>query len=381
MSRAFIRRSRKMELSTKVAAETVKIMGRTICRDGILFLGQAGSFIEFEMEGTRTELVLDVCAASVEPSRRSWIAVYRDYPRTLLCRFAPQPGCRRYAVFAASSRQKAVLRVVKLSESGYGSIGIHAIVTDTGIVRPTAYRRRRIEFIGDSITCGYGVGQKNGEPFCTGGEDCLAAYAALAAERLGADYQIVAQSGIGVYSSYTEAGAAEPNRAELMPVLYEHTDLSTEKLRGFSPIKWDFRRFRPQLIVVNLGTNDASYVGGLAVRRQAFAAAYSAFLERVLRASPDAFVLCTLGLMDGSLCETEENVVRSLRKKGGRIAFYAQEAMRGDEGKGADGHPGRAAQNRAAGELVRQVDKWNPWEPDRYAGPESPAAPHNGCSV
>ena len=56
-----------------------------------------------------------------------------------------------------------------------------------------------IEFIGDSITCGYGIEAKaGGELFDTGTENFEKTYAYLSSKELNFDYSVVCYSGCGL---------------------------------------------------------------------------------------------------------------------------------------------------------------------------------------
>ena len=55
-------------------------------------------------------------------------------------------------LFVCERPETVTIRLQKLSESKYGIVGIRQIQTD-GEIFPLPYRERRIEFVGDSITC------------------------------------------------------------------------------------------------------------------------------------------------------------------------------------------------------------------------------------
>lgn len=97
------------------------------------------------------------------------------------------------------------MKVIKLSESCNSTIGIKDInvVSENGI-HPSKNKTHKIEFIGDSITCGYGVDAKDqNESFKTDTEDFSKTYAYKTAEALDADYSVVSYSGYGVVSGVT----------------------------------------------------------------------------------------------------------------------------------------------------------------------------------
>src|SRR5690606_26161583 len=62
---------------------------------------------------------------------------------------------------------------------------------------------------------------------------------------------------------------------------------------------WDFSRYQPHAVVINLGTNDLSTA--VDPSEEEFVAAYVELLERVRAAYPDALILCTVGpLLSGA---------------------------------------------------------------------------------
>lgn len=130
------------------------------------------------------------------------------------------------------------VRLVKFSEAAYAKVGIKAIEVEGSVemIRPTQPKKRKIEFIGDSITCGYGnEGVCKVDEFTTRLENPWLGYAVQVAEMLEAEVQLVSWSGIGVYSGWTNTD--EPNRDLVMSELYQYTDsglleATGEKERG-----------------------------------------------------------------------------------------------------------------------------------------------------
>ena len=107
---------------------------------------------------------------------------------------------------------------------------------------------RRIEFIGNSITCGYGIeGDGKEKTFLFSKQNFYYTYAAIAARNLNAQYQVCARSGIGLYRNY--AGKIPD---QIMPNVYPHTFYTT------NGELWDFSLFQPDVVCVNLGCNDTS---------------------------------------------------------------------------------------------------------------------------
>ncbi|MFC6652659.1 GDSL-type esterase/lipase family protein [Paenibacillus rhizoplanae] len=86
----------------------------------------------------------------------------------------------------------------------------------------------------------------------------------------------------------------------LLPDYYGKVGKSEGRFGGSllpQEIAWDFSRFTPELIVINLGTNDDSYTKDDPAKQADYAENYVAFLQKVRRNNPDSTILCTLGIM------------------------------------------------------------------------------------
>jgi lysophospholipase L1-like esterase len=122
-------------------------------------------------------------------------------------------------------------------------------VPSPDLALPPPHYDRRIEFIGDSYTVGYGD-QSRGQT-CTVQDvydttDTSAAFAPMIAKRLGAAYRINAFSGRGVVRNYD---GIVPGVT--LPVLYPYALFDRS-------VKADDSGWIPDVVVIGLGTNDFS---------------------------------------------------------------------------------------------------------------------------
>ena len=182
----------------------------------------------------------------------------------------------------------------KRTEAFVGRAVFQGFVLDRGgmLASPAPRPERRIEAIGNSITCGYGVeGTSASCTFSPETEDASKSYAALAVSALGADYSLVAYSGKGVVRNY---GDKNTTSEDPMPVLIERTCCA-----DVLP-KWDFGRWIPQAVLVNLGTND--YSTEPHPDKAEFQAVYTGLVNRILEWYPGVKVFCLCGPMLGSPC-------------------------------------------------------------------------------
>ena len=246
-----------------------------------------------------------------------------------------------------------VVCLVKESEVQYASSGILAFYTDEEAeIRPTDKKDRKIEFIGDSITCGYGVLGGPEAPFSTETESADDAFAVQCAGALDADYQLVSFSGIGVISRYIEPEENEPLTDVLMPALYPHTDAVLAKRYGWRPESWDFSSFCPQVVVINLGTNDDSYTRGIREREERFEEEYCEFVRNIHRRNPGAEIVCTFGVMSQRLLPRVEEAVQRLSESGVPVRMHREEPMPPGEVTGCEGHPSAQRQRKMAESLT-----------------------------
>jgi lysophospholipase L1-like esterase len=145
-----------------------------------------------------------------------------------------------------------VVRLDKLTESQSGSSRFEGFfVGPQGKPLAPPSRPRRVEFIGDSHTVGYGV--RSASRDCTESQvhdltDTSLAFGPNLAARLDADYRIVAFSGRGVVRNYNGVAAGEP-----LPVLFPRLIPGQAEPRVAANDPW-----RPDIVVIGLGTNDFS---------------------------------------------------------------------------------------------------------------------------
>ena len=201
----------------------------------------------------------------------------------------------------------------------------------------------KIEFIGNSITCGYGTEADSGQVhFSYDNENHTLSYTALTARALNADYNVVAKSGIGMYRSY--GGPIEGTPGNRIPDLYDRTLFYT------ADYDWDHSSFDPNIICINLGTNDTSLEQFDA---SLFEAKYNEFLNHLRELHPAAKIVVLNGpMLNGKWFDTmNESLDRVAEGREGVYRFNF-EPCTGELGYGADFHPSRAQSEKSASELI-----------------------------
>ena len=316
--------------------EVTKIIGRTVTKDGVTWLVQSGAAVECTVTGTEASVTIvgDGNTAGDEKYRPRY-GVYVD--GELIKDVVMGETEQTVSLFSGNTERTATVKVMHLSEANNGAIGVKSFkVTSkkSDPVKPTAKKDLTIEFVGDSITCAYGVGADSQYvSFETATEDFSKSYAYLAAQLLDADYSAVSYSGYGIYSGYS--GDGKRNTDSLVPPVYEQV----AKFGGYDA-KWDFAANPNDVVFINLGTNDDSYAkDDLETRAPLYQAAYVDFLKEVRKCNPDAAIVCTLGIMG---CTELYPSIEAAVKEVGDPKIFCYESPTHNiqrDGIGADWHP------------------------------------------
>ncbi|MFD9408628.1 RICIN domain-containing protein [Streptomyces sp. NPDC059989] len=200
-----------------------------------------GVYFEGRVRGTGVGIVLGDSAADYD------VQVDGATVATLVT-----PGDTTHWIDGLQDREHAV-RLVKRNDSPGDTSAFGGFLAAPGgavLGKPTA-RSRQIEFIGDSLTVGYG--NLSTSRTCTWDQvkrstNSDVSYGALTARQLNADYQINGYSGLGMVRNYNGG-----SRDVTYRTFYDRALLNVSGDVWQNPGTW-----RPQLVVVNLGTNDFS---------------------------------------------------------------------------------------------------------------------------
>ena len=342
--------------------EKMKFIGRHAVFGEKLLLSLSGSGVEFEYTGKGLSVTFTGGqAAEIKDNEANYarMAVYvngerqEDFllnERTIEKKIAESPV-----------EKTSVIRIMKLSECAMSLVVINPIEINEGeIIRPTPAKNLKIEFIGDSITCGYGVDDPDPlHDFKTATEDVTKAFSYKTATALDADFQMFSISGYGIISGYTDNPDVR-HEEQLIPTFYESMGLSYDRVDGIpaaQDIAWDFSKYRPDLIVINLGTNDDSYCLDDEKRQAWFASDYAKFLKRVRELNGNARIVCVLGLMGDRLYPSVCKAVEEYSKESGdkNIAALHLPEQDPEVGYGANYHPLESEHRKAADVLVEYI--------------------------
>ncbi len=233
--------------------------------------------------------------------------------------------------------------------------GFELPVDAAAIPNPSS-KKRKIEFYGNSITCGYAIEDSSGKDSGNGYfENNYLSYSAIVARHFNAQYSCISKSGIGIMVSWFKL---------IMPEMYDRLDPFD------STSKWDFETYTPDVVVVHLLQNDSWLVkmplneqfqyrfGGKAPDSNFIIDAYKSFVSSIRAKYPQASIICLLG--DGSIT-----------KEGSHYPAYVNEAvaqLKDDKiythffaYKKSRGHPRIGEHLTMANDLIQFIEKNIVW--------------------
>lgn len=218
------------------------------------------------------------------------------------------------------------------------------------LLPPPAKAERKLEFIGDSITCGFGSDESEvrcGAPNAQWYDQHNAwmAYGPTTARNLNSQWHLSSVSGIGLIHSCCD-------KKILMPQVFDKISMAKDSL------KWNFASYQPDVVTVCLGQNDgvqdsvkfcSAYVGFAKTLRHYYPKAKLVFLSSPMADQP----------LKAALVKYIAAVRAALSHEGERNTgsyFFKERSI-----KGCSSHPSMAEQQQIAQELTAYLKKEMKW--------------------
>lgn len=216
--------------------------------------------------------------------------------------------------------------------------------------------KRRVEFIGNSITCGYGTESESpAEHFEARTENCNKSYASIIARAFEAEAHIIAHSGQGMVRNYGDKNQVSDY---VMPDRYKQVFDNQEK-----PL-WNFSDWIPDLVVINLGTNDFSTEPH--PEETVFNRAYMNLIRFIRSEYGEIPVFCIAGPMTDEPCYSYvKKMVEGNRKflSDPHVYFIGiPPYLLAEQDWGADYHPTYSGQVKMAEHVVPVIASVMGWE-------------------
>lgn len=239
------------------------------------------------------------------------------------------------------------LVICKNTEANIGYLELVGVRCNQ-LLKPQAPLSRKIEFIGNSITCGAGADESQtpcGKGAWQDQHNAYLSYGPVTARALNAQYHLSAVSGIGLMHSCCGMNI-------IMPQVFDKVSMRNDT------INWDFNRYQPDLVTVCLGQND-----GIQDSIE-FSDRYIAFVKRLRAYYPRARIVClTSPMADAQLATFMKKVlsavVKRLNREGDKKVssyFFSKQYYHG-----CDYHPNIEEHKAIAKELTEFIRKEMKW--------------------
>ncbi|MFB1484591.1 SGNH/GDSL hydrolase family protein [Corallococcus sp. RDP092CA] len=354
-------------VSIPASDSRVQYVGRTYRSNTGVVFSHPGVTVRARFKGDAVRMRLDDAGQGGDVGTNHFDVVVDGAPPRLL---AVHPGPGTYLLASDLPQGPHTVELIKRTESLVGASTLLALEVRGELQEPPPrHSGLRLEFVGDSITCGYGTdvsfvpesSSSKAPTFTAKHQNPRRGYGWLTAQALGAEATFVCYSGHGMYRNL------DLTTSRLIPALYE---LAVPD----PPVPWDFSTDPPEVIVVNVGTNDTFAGSGTAAflpDEAAFKSAYRTFLARLRALHPRAHIVCTLGSMtDGFKRMEQRGVVTSVHVGDWISDLVAERQRHGDarvhrhvmamqnpfaDGVGEDWHPSAATHQKMAESLSRFI--------------------------
>lgn len=330
------------------ASPEIRYVGRTETTGGSVSFDWSGTYFECRFTGGSL-------AVRVSDTKRNYYNLTLDgHDAGIAATF----GTDSLVVLAEGLGEgEHTLRMQKRTEGEQGRTTLHAFrLARNGRLLPAPPSPgRHIEFIGNSLTCGYGTeGRSKDEPFEPETENCDKAFGCIVARYFGADYTLIAHSGRGAARNYGDRNTVSENTmADRLGNTFDESPLPA----------WNFTAspYRPDIIVINLGSNDFSTEPHPS--REEFAAAYT----RILRTLRDAYgdtppILCVAPRVGEPAFTFIRDICRAAVVRNLHFTAVLPGYCNDGSDLGSSAHPNYTGQRKLAMLLIPYVSTLTGWE-------------------
>ena len=247
------------------------------------------------------------------------------------------------------------IRLQRRTEGFNGLTTIYSFEADGElVVDANQLKGRHIEFIGDSLTAGYGTDSASGsEPYTPETQNCNLAYGCYVARYFDADYNLVAHSGQGMVRNYgDEKTTSDYTMLDRYGRLFDEAD--KEQAYDFvGPYS-----YTPDLVVIFLGTNDFSTKPWPSFEQ--FSAGYEQLIGKVRMAHGEEVpILCISSYVFEPTFDYVWRIAQD--DKNLHFACILPESFAYPEELGASEHPNRVGQQKMAMMIIPYVSTITGW--------------------
>ncbi len=247
------------------------------------------------------------------------------------------------------------LKLQKCTEGEFGCTTIYQFILATGgRLKAVPRQQRMIEIYGDSYTCGYGSeSAKATDPFKLETENCNKSYSCITARYFNADYALIAHSGRGVLHNWGDSVRLSKNTM---------TDRMDKVFDDHGTAQYDFKSYKPDLVIINLGTND--YSPKVTPTDEEFVEGYINMVKRIRKAyGATTPILCVLAHSGGHANQCVPLVLKKMKEdKYLFITNPMNDIVTEKYDMGASFHPNYRGHKKIAMTLIPRISAIMSWD-------------------
>ncbi|MVN93111.1 SGNH/GDSL hydrolase family protein [Mucilaginibacter aquatilis] len=337
-------------IDIKSSDKHIHYMGRVDSKPDSTMLSWSGNSVKINFSGSEVKALLK------DEGGQNFYNIIVD--GQVVQKINPSNQKQWYTLAKGLKPGRHSLELFKLSEWAFGKTWFYGFNLEKGaqILPASPGKARKIEFYGNSITCGFGnldttKLDRGTPPF----EDNYQSYAAITARHFNAEYSCIARSGIGIMVSWFPL---------IMPEMYNRLDAND------STSRWDFSKYTPDVVVVNLFQNDSWIVlkpeneqfkarfGTQAPTPEFIIKSYQNFISTIRSKYPNAQIICALGSMDATRAGSAwpgyvQQAVKNLQDKNIHSLMFPF--------KNTGGHPSLKEHKAMSEQLISFISKNIKW--------------------
>ncbi|HEY4324086.1 MAG TPA: SGNH/GDSL hydrolase family protein [Mucilaginibacter sp.] len=302
-----------------------------------------GVYIEVKFKGSKCEILINDEVAG--GNNHNYLEIIVDGKNPYRIQLSDKTNVIKLPDSLADTEHTVM--ICKDTESNTGYIDFVGFRCEQLLLLP-AKPKKKIEYIGDSITSGTGMDLSVvpcGKGQWQDQHNAYMSYGARTSRNLNAQWHLTAQAGVGLIHSCC-------NMNIVMPQIFDKDFFRKDT------VEWDFKKYQPDVVTICLGQNDGIKDSTL------FCGAYVDFIKTIRKHYPNTAIIClTSPMADQKLTSALQNYLTG-------ITSYMN--ARGDKNvykyffsrryySGCDGHPDMAEHQLIAEELTAYIKQLKGW--------------------
>lgn len=319
-----------------------------------------GVSIFTSFQGKSLDLLINDWALG-DASHTNYLSVIIDQNTPIVVKLNPKDTV--YTVTKTLADGWHNVQIVKRTEGFVGTLEFMGIRIDKNaqVKKYQNLPAKKLLFIGNSITCGYGndtsIAAEPNTGFKAKHEDNYNTYGQITARTLNAQYHAFAYSGRGLFKNY------DGSTTNTIPQIINRV------IPDEQTYVWNAKNYQPEIIFSNLGTNDFSseaqnkgYIDSLT-----FCTKYHEFIANLRKDYPSSKIVLLVGTMmsdywpvgarQWTRIQSYTKAVAEQENKAGNANVYFLALTPQNPPYGDDWHPTVATHQKMANQLVDFIQK------------------------